>query len=458
VPIVAPFRGLVFSSSRVPELERAIAPPADTLPEESRASWRARSPHNILHLDAPEGDEAGRHALAAARLADWRRDGVLEQDVRPAFYVAAIKYRARGMPERTLWGFLARLLLDETNASGIRPVEASDTGARQALLESALALRAHATPLVGLYPDAGGDVSRVLETVGRRPADRWAADDAGMDLRLWRVADRGVVRTLGLALRPLPLWIVEGADRYASALDLRDRLLADDPGAPPGSRTWHHTLAFLTGLESPGLTLAPYHRVLKGARRFNARSLGGGPAAQLFDVKHFSFEGYDHRGEQIRRRLREAAARGRTAIAVYGGGADFSLYLLAGDTSEGVLGALPEPLRKMDVAVLEASLLVWARGMTHAEDDSGAVRLAESVEKAMALVDAGEGSAAFLVNVPGRDALTAIADAGLTLPHRSVCLLPRVPSGLVIDVLDPVDEVHPLPDLPEPEGPVDEAE
>jgi uncharacterized protein (DUF1015 family) len=362
-----------------------------------------------------------------------------------------------GMP-RALWGFLARLRLEEPGAPGVRFIESVDAAVRQELFDTALALRAHVAPVVALHSDAAGEIARVLEDVGRRPADRWATDDAGMELRLWRVADRGVVRALGLALEPLPIWIVEGVDRYAASRDLRDRLRAEDPAAAPGSRTWDHTLAFLTALESPGLTLSAYHRVLKGARRFNARSLGGGPAAHLFEVKHFSFEQYDPRGEQIRRRLREAAGRGRIAIAVYAGGGDFSLYLLTGETSEGPLAALPGPLRQVDVSVLDASLLVWARGIAHAEGDAAAVRLADSVEKAMALVDAGEGSAAFLLNAPGRDVITAIADAGLTLPHRSVCLRPRVPAGLVVDPLDPADEVHPLPEPPEPVPAEDETE
>jgi uncharacterized protein (DUF1015 family) len=451
VAIVAPFRGLLYSASRVPDLERVLAPPTDTLQEETLAALRARSSSGVVHLEAPEGEGAARHARAADLLAAWKRDGILEQDERPAFYVAAIKYRARGMPDRTLWGLMARLRLEDEGSPGVTLLEEPDAAARQERLELGLALRTHVAPVVALFPDAAGDVSRTLEEVGRRPPDRWASDDAGMDLRLWRVADRGLVRSLGLALEPRPVWIVDGVDRYAGARDLRDRLRSSGAApSQPGGRSWDHALAFLTALESPGLTLAPYHRVLKGTRRLGSRSLAGGHAAALFDVKNFSFESFDHRGEQIRRRLREAASRGRLAIAVYAGGADFSLYLLSDEVPEEALASLPEALRHVDVAVLEATLLAWARGMTHAEDEAASVRLADSVEKAMAWVDAGDGNAAFLLNAPGRDRITSMAGAGVMLPHRSICLLPRVPSGLVLDPLDPPDDVHALPPEPEP--------
>lgn len=464
MPIVTPFRGLLFSASRVPELERVIAPPAGSLTAEARALLQARSPHHIVHLEPPQGNgptEPGRPEQAAELLAAWRREGVLEQDIRPAFYVAALKYRARGMPERTLWGVLARMRLGEsaTSSPDVRLLEAPDDAARAEILQWALALRTHVAPVLALHSDPGGEVARLLEDIGRRPADRWATDDSGLDLRLWRVADRGLVRSLGVLLEPLPIWIAEGVDRYAASRDLRDRLRSENSSpAPPGTRSYDHALAFLTALESPGLTLAPWHRVLKGARRFNARSLAGGPAAHLFELKHFSFDGFDHRGEQIRRRLREAATRGRIAIAVYAGGADFSLYLLAEHASEGVLAALAEPLRKADVAVLEVSLLVWARGIAHVEEGSAAVHLADSVERAMALVDSGDGSAAFLLNAPSREGIAAIAESGLTLPHRSITMLPRVPSGLVLDPLDPVDEVHALPEPPQPLPSEDDAE
>ncbi len=452
--IIAPFRGLLYSASRVPDLAQVIAPPGDALSDPALASHRA-VPASIVHLDHPEGDAPQRYADAAGTLARWREDGTLEQDDRPSLYLAALRYTSRGMPEKTLRGLFARLRIEDASSPGVRAVEAAAEGLRRERRELTLALRAGISPLVALFSDPGGEVAADLGSPPRRPADLWAADETGLDIQLWRTSDPARMRRLAAGLAARRLWILDGQHLYEAARDVRDRMREEEGGAlPAGSRSYDHVLAFLAPMESPGLTLMPYHRVLKAARRFNARSLAGGMASHLFDVKHFSFEGFDNRAEQIRRRLREAAARGRVAIALYAGGADFSLYLLrTEDQASDPLSALPEKLRGMDVAVLETALLPLVRSIAHTEDEPSAVRHTESAERALAWVDAGEGSAALLINPPSREVLTGLADEGLTMPPRSACVLPRVPAGLVMDPLDPVADVHEIPpDRPEPDG------
>ena len=51
-----------------------------------------RHPLNVIHLEAGEGldwsaDPAGRYAETSARFEEWLRDGVLQQDGAPSFYL-----------------------------------------------------------------------------------------------------------------------------------------------------------------------------------------------------------------------------------------------------------------------------------------------------------------------------------------------------------------------------------
>ncbi|HKY31290.1 MAG TPA: DUF1015 family protein [Candidatus Polarisedimenticolia bacterium] len=391
---VAPFRGLLYNSARVPDLGRVVAAPGAPIPPDE--------PLSVALLLNPAGGQAGD---AAALMRRWRHEGVLELDARPCFYIVSQAWRERGMPERTRWGVLARIPLSPDRAPA---------GPGPGL-----------SPATALYSDPSGDAERLLESAARRPADRWMSAPDGTDTRIWRTADPVFARTFAGAMEPLAAWVAEGDERLAAGR------------TPDGDRL----LAFLTRLESPALGILPYHRVLRGSRRFNARSLAGRAAAH-FDVKHFSLESYDHRGEQIRRKLRESASRGRIASALYAGGDEFFLYLLKEEAeADELLGGIPEPLRRLDAAVLDKGLLEAELGLPQGEDHGpAAIRHTADAGRALGWVDAGEAQAAFLLNPPSREQIAAVAAAGLRLPDRSACFLPQFPAGLVLDPFEPAEE------------------
>ena len=68
---VQPFRAVRFA---VPT-EAVVAPPYDVLDAAARDAYRARDPHNVVHLTLNDSeDEAGRLFHA------WREDGTLVLD------------------------------------------------------------------------------------------------------------------------------------------------------------------------------------------------------------------------------------------------------------------------------------------------------------------------------------------------------------------------------------------
>ena len=439
---VLPFRGLLYNASRIPDLKSVVAPPYDVISAEKAEALRSLHPNNIVHADLPSGDAPAKYAEARALLDGWRESGVLERDGSPAVYVTSQRYSVRGMPEKTRWGFLALLKIEDDAAGVVLPHEKTMDAPRRDRLELSAATRMQVSPIFVVYSDPAAAISGPIEALAHRPPDRWVSDDAGVDTRLWRLADPETLRTVCSALAGHKIWIADGHHRYAAARELRDRLRAADPGAAPGHRVYDYVLAYFSNVDAPGLTILPYHRVLKGMERFDVRALTR-KAETMFDVKNFSFEGFDHRAEQIRRRLRELSDRGRLAVALYAGGAEFHLCVLKpGAASQAVLAALPEPLRGLDVSVLHQGILEAVLGISPEDQRSGRyLRYTEEVEKAIDWVDASEANAAFLLNMPRRQQMMAVAEAGLQMPQKSTFFYPKVLTGLVLQPLDPVDEV-----------------
>lgn len=443
---VLPFRGLVYSASRIPDFSAVVAPPYDVISDEKAEQYRARHPNNIVHLDLPEGIAPQKYKDAAQTLARWRSEGVLATDDTPSIYVTSQRYAVRGMPEKTRWGFIALLRIEEDSAGIVLPHEQTMDKPRTDRLELILATRAQTSPIFVLYSDPAGEISSMIESVAHRPADRWVSDDAGVDTRLWRIGDREVIRAVQEGLGARKIWIADGHHRYAAAREARNQLAASHSRAQGPAGSWDHVLAYFSNVDAPGLTILPYHRVLRGIARVDIAALTH-KLESYFDLKNFSFEGFNHRAEQIRRRLREVADRGRVAVALYSGGAGFMLLVFRpGAGSESLLADIPEPLRDLDVSILHRAVFEAALGITPESQRSGlAMRYTEDVERAMSWVDAGDGQAAFLLNTPRRHQMLSVAEQGLQMPQKSTFFYPKVLTGLVLHPFEPVDDVAAIP-------------
>ena len=73
---VRAFPGIRYHLARVGDLGSVVAPPYDVIPEAEVATYRARSPYNVVRLTRPGTNYAG----AARSFEDWRTEGVLSSD------------------------------------------------------------------------------------------------------------------------------------------------------------------------------------------------------------------------------------------------------------------------------------------------------------------------------------------------------------------------------------------
>jgi uncharacterized protein (DUF1015 family) len=80
---IAPLDPLCFDAKLLPQV---VAPPYDVINETMRQALGARHPHNIVHLDLPEGDGDSRYENANQLLQRWTAEGVLRRRGQPAFW------------------------------------------------------------------------------------------------------------------------------------------------------------------------------------------------------------------------------------------------------------------------------------------------------------------------------------------------------------------------------------
>ena len=97
----------------------------------------------------------------------------------------------------------------------------------------------------------------------------------------------------------------------------------------------------------------------------------------------------------------------------------------------------PEPYRRLDTAVLEALVLRGALGMS--DDDISHQRglvYSKDAGDAVSAVQAGDASAAFLMAPTPVERVREVAEAGEPMPPKSTFFFPKIPTGLVFNLLE----------------------
>ena len=406
--LVQPFRGERFRAAD--RLNRLIAPPYDVIAGPERARLAASDEHNIVHLilpEAPGGED--RYAWAAARLAEWRRAGVLAPDPAPAVYVMAQDFAIPTGERRTRIGMFAGVAAEPYETRRIRPHERTHAGPKADRLAL---LRATETSLESIFllaPDPDRALAQALASVAAG-APQARAELDGVRTRLWVVNGDRAAALAALASRG-PLYIADGHHRYETAV----AYARENPRAD-------RLLAFIASAGDPGLAILPTHRIIHGAGR------DVGKLVELwrrwFDVGRVA--PCADRMERLAQLGKERTA----CLVVWPGDYDLSLVL----KPDAPIDRIPDlgrsaAVRALDVARIEVLVV---KEILYAGTATPTLKYTPDPREAFDAVRKGGATAAVLLNPTRVEQVFAVADAGDVMPPKSTYFAPKVPSGLVL--------------------------
>jgi uncharacterized protein (DUF1015 family) len=248
---VRPFAALRYDEEVAGPLGQLVAPPYDVLSEDDRDVYRAKSPHNVVHLTLPDSeDEAARDFRA------WREQGILREEA-PSFWFLEQDYAGPDGVDRIRRGIVASLKAEPYDAGVVLPHERTHRGPKEGRLRLVQAVGAQLEPIFLLYegfpPISQPEGAPELVVPGAK---------------LWRLAEEEAIEE---AFRDRRLLIADGHHRYETTVDY----------AKSGGSPW--LMAVLVSTSDPGLTIFPTHRTVARFEPGNGLSQANGidPRAAL---------------------------------------------------------------------------------------------------------------------------------------------------------------------------------
>lgn len=416
---IRPFLGLRYAS-HCGSIDCLTAPPYDVLSPKERDDYASRNPHNIVHLTLPEQKPDDRskyvkYLRSSSLLTEWRRNGDLALEPKPALYRYTQKFTIPGVVDPLIRTSIIVLIKVEPYENGVvLPHEQTFPKHKEDRMRILEATRSHLECIFGLFDDPGGEV---LRSINDAPSTESVHTDSadGVTHFLEPISDPDAINEIKGLIADKTVWIADGHHRYETALAFRQAL-----GEQPGPVAEDYMMMALCSISDPGLVLLPTHRILLSLPVELSEALAS--LGEEFDM-------VEAPAGDLMSAIESKSAEGTRAfgVAIKGG----TGYVMTAKDPTGLLASITTNdsnlLKDLDVTVLHQvilSRLLNVKGLdtiAYTRDEREAV---EAVENGAAM--------SFLMNPPTVQDMKAIAMGGEKMPQKSTYYYPKILSGLVL--------------------------
>ena len=421
---VSPFRGWRYNQETVGDMASVLCPPYDMINEENQEALKRQNQYNVIHLEAGEGldwnTSAKEQYSATSNLFDrWRRDGVLQQDESPSYYLMRHSFPLCGK-NMVRVGLIASVGLEDYAARQVLPHEFTQAPAIQDRVWLMESLSANISPIMSIYRDADGELDRVYHQIMTGAPEFDATDESGGATALWRITDPAVQSQIGEFFASRPIYLADGHHRYEAARQYQLDRHAESNAAKAPNLAHNFVMMTLIAFDDPGLVVLGYHRTLNGV-----------PADKLANIKAklselFDSETLTGNSDALVEQVDRLGANQRLLASVDSGGA--AMLTLKESAVEPSWGALATS----EAWVLEEQVLRPELGDATLDH----LDFMHDHEEAVAQAESGELQMVFLLKPFPLDAFESIVGGGQRLPRKSTFFFPKLPTGLVINRLE----------------------
>src|SRR5581483_6052496 len=431
---IAPFRGVFYNPKKIRDFAKVIAPPYDVISKEEQEKLYKKSPHNFVRLDLSQ--EPDSYRSVAQTWSEWQAQEIFIRDEAPAIYFLSHRFRPKGGEQKIRQGFFALTELQDFSTGAIRPHEKTHDAPKEDRLQLMLACHAQLSPIFALYAQPKPAINSLLAAAVEDAAPFIEVEtDSGEELRLWRLTDASLAQKLQQEMAGQSLLIADGHHRYEASLKYRDRMRGAR-GEWKGDEAFNYILTYFANVHDENLIILPTHRLVRGYTHK--------PFMELEEALQTYFYVEQHpktaEGKTSFLKALKIAAKKHRVI-----GASFKRdprYLILRLKNKRIMQRLAKDLsaalRELDVSTLHLLILEHILGMPPEQQEGGAnIHYTQDEEAALLRLEKEDFQAAFILNATKAEEILAIVSSGEKMPQKSTYFYPKLPSGLIVNKIDP---------------------
>lgn len=415
--------------------ERIAALPYDVVNGKEAREETRREPFSFLAVDRPETQfeeenmdvtEDRVYERAGTLLRQWMKEGSLQQEAEPCYYIYELEWQGRVQT-----GIAACVSVDDYLNGVIRRHENTRSDKEEDRTRHVRACEAQTGPVFLAYRAAKA-VTTVTERCRREACLYDFASPDGISHRVWRIGRKEDIRAVHEAFEKVErLYIADGHHRCASAVRVAQECRRRCPDYT-GEEPFNFILSVL--FPDDQLTILEYNRVIRDLNGLTPQEF----LRKIEEIFEITPEEGPYRPERKERFGLYLQKKWYRLVRKPEIGEQYGKAGTAGDSLR-----KPDPVRELDVAVLQRMILEPVLGITDPRTDEridfvGGIRGLKELERRCEQ----DCAAAFSLYPTSIGELFSVADAGLLMPPKSTWFEPKLRSGLFIHSLKDEEDVH----------------
>ena len=415
--------------------ERIAALPYDVVNGKEAREETQREPFSFLAVDRPETQfeeenmdvtEDRVYERAGTLLRQWMKEGSLQQEAEPCYYIYELEWQGRVQT-----GIAACVSVDDYLNGVIRRHENTRSDKEEDRTRHVRACEAQTGPVFLAYRAAKA-VTSVTERCRREACLYDFASPDGISHRVWRIGRKEDIRAVHEAFEKVErLYIADGHHRCASAVRVAQECRRRCPDYT-GEEPFNFILSVL--FPDDQLTILEYNRVIRDLNGLTPQEF----LRKIEEIFEITPEEGPYRPERKGRFGLYLQKKWYRLVRKPEIGEQYGKAGTAGDSLR-----KPDPVRELDVAVLQRMILEPVLGITDPRTDEridfvGGIRGLKELERRCEQ----DCAAAFSLYPTSIGELFSVADAGLLMPPKSTWFEPKLRSGLFIHSLKDEEDVH----------------
>ena len=416
MPLIKPFKAIIYNREKVKDIAKVAAPPYDVISPAAQSELYRLNKNNIVRLilgkmKKADNEYDNRYTRAKDFFESWLKAGILIPDDKEAIYIYSQGYKYGGKPaERT--GFISLMKLEFSGKKKILPHENTLKAPKEDRLKLMRSVKANLSPIFMLYEDDKNEIAGVLKKniTKTKPFIDISIDDVRN--RVWRLSQKDDMGKIKIFMAGKNAFIADGHHRYETAVNYANETGGDNS---------KYVLAYFCKLDDDSLTILPTHRLIK--------DIGGLTKSDITErlKKFFVIREYSSAKKCI---FAIKALGDYHAFGMYIGGKRFyCLRLKKIEAALPFMGKGSQDWKSLDAALLHMFII---QNILAIRDEDDNIEFVKDAQTAVNLVDKGNFKIAFLLNPTKVSQVKKVAEHGEKMPRKATFFYPKLLSGLVI--------------------------
>lgn len=405
---IKPFKGLIYNSAVVSEIEDVFCPPYDVITPEMQDNLYDRHPHNIVRVELGKPvSEDSVYKRARQYLSEWLKEGILTYDDEPFFYLYQQDFSYEGRTYHRP-GIVAAVKIEDFESGVILPHEKTLPKAKKDRFELLKATETNVSQIFGFFSDTTRKARSVVASALKTSPVYSFTDEEGVKHSLYRIPSN-LNEKLIQSLKDARIFIADGHHRYETALNYRN-YMREKHGIVPDA-FWEYVMMTLVPVESD-LLILPIHRLIHTAPSLKEKQLISELRSKF---KVTPLPGSHHL---------EDALKNAELFGTFGMVTESNTYLLE-YTSE------PDNELALEAELLLSELLVPYFNV-NPDKIEDSISFTSSFREAIKAPRQKKATAAFIMRPVPVSTVQRFAEAGVTMPQKTTYFYPKVWTGLVM--------------------------